>query len=364
MNRKRFYDYFAELTEQEAACKKLYQARPEAFRRAPRDWAEFCSFYLREGEKREDHLPERSPIEMDEWLTEEIYFFKNVTNYSETNVVVNPRYCPPYLHRLEFIKLICVFRGKCSFYYRGKWTELTAGNLCIVAPGVEQTVFSGSDEDVVVNYLMRRSTFTDSFSELLEIRDSGLIAEFFWRMLYRKPGGEVMIFDSRPYRLMEETAIEMFDENCFQPHKNNLVMKSLLKIMYGYIFQRNEKDIIYPEREEGAGVYPLMRYMNYMSRHLDSVSLALLAREFYVSEGYLSRYFRRETGYTFSHILQEMRMKKAAELLVKTQCSMEKIILTVGYRDQSIFFRNFKAMYSMTPMVYRKKKRQAGMLYL
>lgn len=116
---------------------------------------------------------------MDEWLTEEVYFHKNVTNYSETNVVANPRYCPPYLYKLEFIKLICVFRGKCSFYYRGTWTELNAGNICIVAPGVEQTVFSGSDEDVVVNYLMRRSTFNDSFPELLEIRDTGLIAEFF-----------------------------------------------------------------------------------------------------------------------------------------------------------------------------------------
>lgn len=363
MERKKFYDCFAKLTEKEAACKELYQKRPDPFWKAPRDWEEFCTFFLKKGEKKEEFLPENSPIEMDEWLTEDVYF-GNMTNYSETNVVINPRYCPPYLHKLEFVKLIYVFRGKCSFFYRGTWTKLSAGNICIVAPGVEQTVFSCSDEDIVVNYLMRRSTFTEAFPELLERKESGLIADFFWKMLYHKPDGEVLIFNSRPYRLFEEAAIELFNEAYFQEHKNNLVMKSLLKIMYGYIFQKNEKDFIYPDKTGSFKIYPLMQYMNYMSKHLECVSLSLLARNFYVSEGYLSRYFRKETGYTFSHILQEMRMKKAAEMLAKTECSIEKIIFTVGYRDQSIFFRNFKAMYGMTPMIYRKKKRQAGMIYL
>lgn len=42
MDRKRFYQYFARLTEQEASYKKLYEARPQAFRKAPRDWEEFA----------------------------------------------------------------------------------------------------------------------------------------------------------------------------------------------------------------------------------------------------------------------------------------------------------------------------------
>lgn len=363
MNRKKFYDCFAKLTEQEEACRKLYRARPEVFKQVPRNWEEFCSFFLKENEKKDGLLPARAPIEMDEWLTEESYF-RSMEEYREANVIVNPRYCPPYLHKLEFIKLVYVFRGKCSFYYRGKWRELSAGSICIVAPGVEQTVFSGSDEDIVVNYLMRRSTFTDSFSELLEISDSGMIAEFFWKMLYHKPDGEVLIFDGGRYRLFEEAAIELYEEIYFQPHKNNLVMKSLLKIMYGYIFQQKEKDIVYPDQAAYSGAYPLMQYMNYMRKHLECVTLKLLAAEFYVSEGWLSRYFRKESGYTFSHVLREMRMKKAAEMLEKTECSIEKIIVTVGYQDPSIFFRNFKEMYNMTPIVYRKKKRQEVIIYM
>lgn len=82
--------------------------------------------------------------------------------------MINNRYCPAILHRLKFIKVICVFRGKCGFFYQGKRIEMTKGNVCIVAPGVEQAVFSCHDEDVIINVLIRASSFSDVFAETLK----------------------------------------------------------------------------------------------------------------------------------------------------------------------------------------------------
>lgn len=45
---------------------------------------------------------------------------------------------------------------------------MTKGNVCIVAPGVEQAVFSCHDEDVIINVLMRASSFSDVFAETLK----------------------------------------------------------------------------------------------------------------------------------------------------------------------------------------------------
>ena len=131
------------------------------------------------------------------------------------------------------------------------------------------------------------------------------------------------------------------------------------------IMQRLHDDDVtgYLLKKKGdKGEYLLAKYLLYMKANLESVSLASLAREFYVSEGYLSRYFHRETGSTFSHLLMEMKMKRAAELLLKTECSIEKIVALIGYTDQSNFFRNFKAIYGMTPLVYRKKQGQADFM--
>ena len=47
--------------------------------------------------------------------------------------------------------------------------DIHDGGKCLYCgAGVEQTVFSCADEDIVLNLLIRRSTFAESFWELLE----------------------------------------------------------------------------------------------------------------------------------------------------------------------------------------------------
>ena len=361
MERERFIQSF-KMMEEEKWYKNLYLQNPQVFETPIRGWKEFLERFTTNKKDDNISLPPLPPTLIENHFTEEEFFSQEI--FEETNVVVNARYCPAFLHRLEFIKLIYIFHGSCRFYYAQQWIELSAGCICIVAPEVEQTVFSCSDEDVVINLLIRRSTFTEAFPELLEINEGGIIAEFFWKMLYHRPGGEVMIFRSKPYALLEESVIELYEETFLLPRKSRLVMKSMMMSIFGYILRISEMEEISIKDHGRVGTYPLIQYQQYMKRHIDTVSLSSLSREFYVSEGYLSRYFRRETGDTFSHILTEMKMKKAAELLIKTECNMERIVSLIGYRDQSIFFRNFKEAYGMTPAVYRKKKRQAEFMQI
>lgn len=119
--------------------------------------------------------------------------------------------------------------------------------------------------------------------------------------------------------------MELYEEALLQPVKSRLVMKSMMMSIFAYILRWDEKDVVRLKKKGDKGEYLLAKYLLYMKANLESVSLASLAREFYVSEGYLSRYFHRETGSTFSHLLMEMKMKRAAELLLKTECSIEKL---------------------------------------
>ncbi len=63
---------------------------------------------------------------------------------------------------------------------------------------------------------------------------------------------------------------------------------------------------------------------------------------------------RKETGKTFAQLLCEFRMRRAEKMLLHTDFSIEKIVETVGYTDKSRFYRNFKAMYGVSPVKYRK----------
>lgn len=359
MDREAFLTLFDE-AEDIDLYRKLYFCCPAAFEEPVASWEEFCTRFRELDGEGDRELPDAPPTPIAALFTEEEYFSRET--WGEVNVITNARYCPAFLHKLEFIKIIYVFRGSCRFYIDGKWLRMTEGNACIVAPEVEQTVFSCADEDIVLNLLIRRSTFAESFWDLLETKDGGVIADFFWKMLYHKPGGEVLLFSSRPDVLLEESVMELYEEALLQPVKSRLVMKSMMMSIFAYILRWDEKDVVRLKKKGDKGEYLLAKYLLYMKANLESVSLASLAREFYVSEGYLSRYFHRETGSTFSHLLMEMKMKRAAELLLKTECSIEKIVALIGYTDQSNFFRKFKAIYGMTPLVYRKKQGQADFM--
>ena len=70
----------------------------------------------------------------------------------------------------------------------------------------------------------------------------------------------------------------------------------------------------------------------------------------------LSGLLRRETGRTFSEILLEQRMTRAACLLRGTPLSIENIAAMLGYRDSSNFYKAFREYYGKSPREYIKEE--------
>ncbi|MCD2491956.1 AraC family transcriptional regulator [Lacrimispora sp. NSJ-141] len=81
-----------------------------------------------------------------------------------------------------------------------------------------------------------------------------------------------------------------------------------------------------------------------------------LAARFSVSETSLKNYFRGVFGQNISVYLREVRMKKAAELLVTTRLSVAGVAEQVGYVNQSKFAAVFKKQFSLSPLEYRRSK--------
>ena len=83
-------------------------------------------------------------------------------------------------------------------------------------------------------------------------------------------------------------------------------------------------------------------------------SLADVAANVNISEEYLSRLFRKETGKSFVEFLTEVRMRKAKSLLLRSNCSMSEICDMVGIQSQTYFSTLFRKYYGMTPSDLRK----------
>ncbi len=81
------------------------------------------------------------------------------------------------------------------------------------------------------------------------------------------------------------------------------------------------------------------------------------AQALHLSESYLCRLFRQETGETPGACLTRYRMELALELLLTTRAPVWQVAQDCGYRDMEAFYRNFRAHTGSTPDAYRKANR-------
>lgn len=104
--------------------------------------------------------------------------------------------------------------------------------------------------------------------------------------------------------------------------------------------------------------YPLalINIIKYISENLNSdVSLKVLSEKFYLSQGYISKLFKKHTNVTISEYVLNMRMTAAKKLLKDTNKSMEEISFLTGFSSSNYFSLIFKKKNNISPLAYRKQ---------
>ncbi|MDL2323620.1 response regulator [Ruminococcaceae bacterium OttesenSCG-928-A16] len=83
------------------------------------------------------------------------------------------------------------------------------------------------------------------------------------------------------------------------------------------------------------------------------ISVASVAEELAISEGYLSRVFKKETNHTFNNYLTRYRMHKAMQLLKDCRLKVYEVADAVGYQDTTYFSTLFKKLTGLSPSEYQ-----------
>ena len=94
---------------------------------------------------------------------------------------------------------------------------------------------------------------------------------------------------------------------------------------------------------------------NYIYQHYDEdLNLEMLAEKVYLSSGYLSFIFKKETGMNLNRFIRVFRMEKAKEFLCNTNMKVAQVSEKVGFANVSYFCRSFREYYGSSPESYRK----------
>ena len=136
--------------------------------------------------------------------------------------------------------------------------------------------------------------------------------------------------------------LNSFDE--IKEYLKEIVQESCMAV--GTEISDKKKDLVHKVRD-------------YMEMHFSEEELALnsLAARFYVNPSYLSRVFKEKTGFTFSGLLFEIRMKEAEKLVLRTDLKAYEIAEQVGISDPHYFSACFKKFTGMSVSDYKKQSK-------
>lgn len=84
------------------------------------------------------------------------------------------------------------------------------------------------------------------------------------------------------------------------------------------------------------------------------LTLNKVAELVHINPQYLSRYFKKKMGITFTEYVAKLRIEKAKRLFIDTNYPIYRIATEIGFSDQAYFNKVFKKYENQSPHKYRQ----------
>lgn len=260
---------------------------------------------------------------------------KGEININENEFLLN--------HWHEELELAYVMSGASRHYIDGKCVQGKPGRAVVINCGCVHNIIvdevpEGDDEVRCIVILISKEFIEENFPEYQRM-------EFTNEREQAEP--ELVDLILRLSRFNEKPEHQEYDAM--------YVRGLLLQILY-YLCRQGIR-----RRDKGAevnyqkNIERLRGVLQYVENHYtERITQAEIARTFYFSKEYFSRFFKKCTGMTFMEHLTGYRLQKARIELLATQNSVLEIAMNNGFCDVKSFINAFKQEYEMTPLQYRK----------
>lgn len=94
------------------------------------------------------------------------------------------------------------------------------------------------------------------------------------------------------------------------------------------------------------------------AHYQEDINLEFLSAEVYLSPGYMSYIFKKETGEGLAQFIRKFRLEKAKELLCTTNKKIVQVCAETGFTNPSYFCKSFREYYGCSPNRFRKNEIQ------
>lgn len=261
-------------------------------------------------------------------------------------------------HRHDFFYFNFTMKGQYDSISRARDKRITIkeGELYAGQPSARHALLpTGNErENVIIGVLIQKRVFFKDFLPMISA-DTKLF-RFFLEPEKNSASNEFLHFkmkdDSAARALLEMMAVEYAAEN----EDTQAVLKPLALSFLMQVSRQCSSRFVSKKRSAISKDRLSDKIVRYMSAHISEVTLGGIARKFSRHPNYVSSLLRKETGFSFSEILFDLRMERAKILLKESELSIEEIAYMTGYNDSSNFYKAFRKKFGMSPREFANKR--------
>ena len=256
------------------------------------------------------------------------------------------------LHQHDFSECIFVFRGQGMHQSEDhRPVPIRRGNVIVIPPGGHHAYTQVSKDLNIINLMFDTShlppvlleLYSDPAYKQIFLRDSTAFPEQDFPMT-KLAENDFSELETMLHSLAKTGSSA--GKHCY---KLGLFMAVLSRLC----------ELWKVRPDETAVPLDIPKLTAYMEQHFQKeIYLDELAKRAGMSRATLLRHFRAALGVTPMIYLRNLRLRHAAELLLKTDLNLKEIADQSGFARMPYFFKSFKACYGVSPLEYRNPKKR------
>lgn len=269
----------------------------------------------------------------------------------------HPRFIQQPTHSHDFFEMKYQLRGNSTITIGTETIFLRENDICLIAPLIPHHTEIFDANSYMINLVIIPAYFSLLFPRLMTLVNP--LKDFLLLSQNNKGNFSPYLHIQTGYCEEIIYLIKQIFNYYSLPHRNitksdSLIAEANLEKIFLLLLQ-NKKSI--KPRCTFQQNQILKQMIDYIQENLTNISFSDFAIYFHYSESYASRFVKKYTGQTFTDLVKNLKLKKAAELLVSTSLTIEQIAAQTGYTGRTNFYQSFRNHYGVTPGEFRKNKR-------
>ncbi|MEY3321828.1 MAG: hypothetical protein RLZZ417_1411 [Bacteroidota bacterium] len=265
-------------------------------------------------------------------------------SFTMRSFIQSPEKEGPHWHFHPEFEIVYISNGKGKRHIANHISYYTEGDLIFLGPNLPHFGFTEemAEGEIEIVVQMEEGFLGNTFFSLPEMT---LIYQLFERA---KKG---VIFKGDTRKKVGDILISLLEEDSFNKLIGLLKVLQMMASSEEYELLQVQGFSLEVNAQHLSRIESIYRYVD--QNIGNEIHLEMAAEKVNLSIPAFCRYFKKLTGKTFSHFVNEVRIAQAASMLKEEHLSISDVCFSCGFNNLSYFNKQFKEISGLNPKAYR-----------